>query len=85
MSPEYIHIICVYNLIRYAASLIFKRPELTFRLEKSYFELNFKGFESEYQLKENFYVRSVAEADLNFHIDDVNDSKFFNDGLCKAP
>ena len=45
----------------------------------------FKGFESEYELKENFYVKSVAEADLNFHIDDVNDSKFFNDGLCKAP
>ena len=55
---------------------IFKRPELTFRIEKNYFELNFKGFETEYELKENFYVRSISEADLNMDIDDVNDSKY---------
>ena len=56
--------------------LLFQRPELTFRIEKNYFEVNFKGFESEYELKENFYVRSVVEADLNLDIDDINDSKF---------
>ena len=56
--------------------LLFQRPELTFRIEKSYFEVNFKGFESEYQLKENFYVRSVVEADLSLDVDDINDSKF---------
>ena len=56
--------------------LFFQRPELTFRIEKSYFEVNFKGFESEYEFKDNFYVRSVVEADLNLNIDDINDSKF---------
>ena len=63
-------------LQRHINLFVFQRPELTFRLEKNYFELNFKGFESEYELKENFYVRNVVEADLNLNIDDINDSKF---------
>ena len=56
---------------------IFKRPELTFRIDKKYFELNFQGHESDYELKEGFYIRSIAEADLNLDVDDVNDSKCY--------
>ena len=67
------HSLCYKDISIYS---FFQRPELTFRLEKNYFELNFKGFESEYELKENFYVRNVVEADLNLNIDDINDSKF---------
>ena len=54
-----------------------QRPELTFQIEKNYFELLFQG--PEYELKGNFYVRTVAEADLDLAVDDVNDSKFLKD------
>ena len=56
--------------------LIFKRPELTFKIEKDYFELNFDGQESDYELKEDFYVRTVAVPDLTSNVDDATDSKF---------
>ena len=56
--------------------LIFKRPELTFKIEKGYFELNFEGQEPDYELKEDFYVRTVAVPDLALNVDDATDSKF---------
>ena len=58
--------------------LIFKRPELTFKIEKDYFELNFEGQEPDYELKEDFYVRTVAVPDLTSNVDDATDSKFSN-------
>ena len=54
----------------------FKRPELTFKIEKDYFELNFEGQEPDYELKEDFYVRTVAVPDLTSNVDDATDSKF---------
>ena len=56
--------------------LIFKRPELTFKIEKDYFELNFEGQEPDYEFKEDFYVRTVAVPDLTSNVDDATDSKF---------
>ena len=55
---------------------MFQKPELTFQIEKNYFEVNFQGYESDYELREGFYVRTIAEADLYLAVDDVNDSKF---------
>ena len=56
--------------------LIFQRPELTFQIKKNYFELNFEGQDANYELIENFYVRTVVEADLILDVDDTTDSKF---------
>ena len=49
---------------------------MTFQLEKTYFELNFRGQLSGYELKDGFYVRTISEADLAMNYDDNNDSKF---------
>ena len=55
---------------------MFQKPELTYQIEKNYFEVNFQGHELDYELREGFYVRSIAEADLSLAVNDVNDSKF---------
>ena len=56
--------------------LIFKRPELSFKIEKEYFQLNFEGQEPDYTLKDDFYERTVAVPDLTSNFDDATDSKF---------
>ena len=49
---------------------------MTFQLEKTYFELNFRGQLTGYELKNGFYVKTVPEANLIAAYDDDNDSKF---------
>ena len=49
---------------------------MTFRFEKTYFELNFQGQQLGYELKDGFYVRTLSETDLTLNVDDATDSKF---------
>ena len=49
---------------------------MTFKIEKDYFKLNFDGQESDYELNEDFYERTVAVPDLTLNVDDATDSKF---------
>ena len=58
--------------------IFFQGPELTFRIEKDHFELNFQGQEADYELEGDYYKRVVVEADLDVGFDDENDGKIFN-------
>ena len=68
-------------------NLNFKRPELTFRIEKDHFESNFQGQEADFELfamgvhamgiHASYYEKIVGEADLDVDFDDDNDRKCY--------
>ena len=49
------------NLSLFYLILIIQRPELSFRIEKEYFESKFEGQETDYTLNGDFYERTISE------------------------
>lgn len=51
-------------------------PELSIKIAKDYFENNLSAAESNFDLADGFYSRSIPEDELELAFDTVNDGKF---------
>ena len=54
----------------------FQLPEITFAVNKNYFDQNMKSSENLYKLEDSVYVRSVNEDDLTLKFSAQNDCKY---------
>ena len=62
------------------SSTILQRPELSYKIQKDHFETLFPGQEGDYELNDDFYERSIPEADLTLAWDDDNDGQLIENG-----